>query len=419
MPKNLITDLLNRRLIHDSTDQEKITEHLQTAQRTIYVGFDPTADSLHIGSLLPLITLKRVLKAGHKGILLLGGGTGLIGDPSGKNQERSLESQEKVKRWGICIGNQLTNLFKNEKNFKIVDNFKWIDALSLLSYLRDIGKEFTINYMVGKDSVSSRFNRSGEGISYTEFSYMILQAYDFFHLYQHHGCTIQIGGSDQWGNITAGCELIRRKLGKSAHGFTIPLITKSDGTKFGKTEQGTVWLDSKKTSPYHFYQFWINCSDVDILNFIDSFSLADDDVIEEIKQRSQKDPEKRHGQTFLAKELTELVHGKDKLQQAIHISHALFSNHPENLTKAELEQLATSDFSTKYNPQEHPTLVELLVSTGLVKSKRTAREMLQNKAITINKSAVGIKTDLSALKPLCGKYLVCTKGKKHHHIIIV
>lgn len=416
--ENIINNLQHRQLLHNTTKIKQLQEHLQETPRNFYVGFDPTSDSLHIGSLLPLLTMKRILQAGHKAILLLGGGTGLIGDPSGKTQERTVQHQDIVNQWKTKIKQQISSIFANEEHFHIIDNYEWLHKLDLFTYLRDIGKEFTVNYMLNKDSVASRITREDTGISYTEFSYMILQAYDFYHLYKQHNCTIQIGGSDQWGNITAGCELIRRKLNKTAHGITIPLVTKADGTKFGKTESGTIWLDKTKTSPYHFYQFWLNCADNDTQAYIDYFSLANTDITKDIKEQSLKQPEQRIGQKFLAEELTELLHGKTQAKQAKHITTALFNNQPQELTEQELDQLASDDITIQYKPQEQQTIPDLLVATKLVASKREARELIQNKAIAINGNKIDPETNITTLQPLHNKYHLITKGKKYHRIVM-
>src|SRR5690625_2522071 len=327
---DIIQDLKNRGLIHQTTDTEGLKEHLSKNQVTLYCGFDPTADSLHIGHLLPITMLKRFQKAGHKPIALIGGGTGMIGDPSGRTSERSLNTTEVVKGYSQKIEKQLEKLLnlKEEENVVIArNNSDWLSDLTIIDFLRDVGKHFTVNYMLAKESVSARIE---QGISYTEFSYMLLQSYDFLNLYEQENCTLQIGGSDQWGNITAGMEFIRRSREDKdedikVYGLTVPLITNADGTKFGKTAGGAVWLDPEKTTPYEFYQFWINTDDRDVIKFIKYFTFIEEEEIKFLEEEVKNNPGQREAQKRLAEEMTRDVHSAEALKQAQKISESLFS----------------------------------------------------------------------------------------------
>ena len=326
MDKNseqLIDDLQARGLIAQMTAAEKLVEHLSTGSRTLYCGFDPTADSLHIGSLVPLLVLRRFQQAGHKPIALLGGATGLIGDPSFKAQERKLNTPDVVADWVILIREQISKFVDfniGDRSAEMVNNMDWIEKIDLLSFLRDVGKHFSVNNMVNKESVQQRLDRDGEGISYTEFTYMLLQSYDFAQLNRLHDCTVQIGGSDQWGNITGGVDLSRRLNGSQVFGMTLPLVTKSDGTKFGKTEAGTIWLDPKKTSPYAFYQFWLNTADADVYTFLRYFTFLSLSAIDEIEKVDALIQGRKSAQDVLAREVTELVHGPVSLAAAQRIT---------------------------------------------------------------------------------------------------
>jgi len=326
--EKLIEDLQARGLIAQMTSADKLVEHLSSDSRSLYCGFDPTADSLHIGSLVPLLVLKRFQEAGHKPIVLLGGATGLIGDPSFKTQERKLNTPEIVKDWLHLIKKQISKFVDfsiADCPAKIVNNLDWIEKIDLLTFLRDIGKHFSINNMINKESVKQRLERDGQGISYTEFTYMLLQSYDFSELNRRHNCTIQIGGADQWGNIVGGVDLTRRLNGSQVFGLTLPLVTKSDGTKFGKTESGTIWLDSKKTSPYTFYQFWMNTSDADVYTFLKHFTYLSLDKIKDIETNDTNTQGRKSAQAILAEEVTRLVHGPDQLTAVKRITSELFS----------------------------------------------------------------------------------------------
>jgi tyrosyl-tRNA synthetase len=414
---NILQDLEYRGLIKQSTDREELEKRLQEGRVTLYGGFDPTADSLHIGSLLPILCLRRFQQAGHRPIALVGGGTGLIGDPSGKANERTLNSPETVAGWTESLRRQLSRFldFDNGDNAAMMaNNYDWLSELDVIGFLRDIGKNFTVNYMLAKDSVDSRIEK---GISFTEFSYMILQAYDFLKLHEQVGCTLQIGGSDQWGNITAGLELIGKMTDSRAFGLTMPLVTKSDGQKFGKSESGAIWLDAAKTSPYQFYQFWINTDDNDVIQFLKYFTFLDRSEIERLERELQAAPEKREAQRVLAREVTELVHGAEALASAINITKALFDGSVGELTVAEIEE-AFKDVPSTLLPDSPVGLVDLLVSSGAAKSKREAREHVEGGAVLVNGArASGVDTTLTAGDRIGGKYVVLRRGKKNYYLI--
>ena len=338
----LIADLQARGLIAQMTGDGELEEHLSSGCRTLYCGFDPTADSLHIGSLVPLLALRRFQQAGHKPVALVGGATGLIGDPSFKAQERKLNAAEVVTSWVERIKAQVSQFidFKTgENSAEVVNNLDWIAKIDLLTFLRDVGKHFSVNNMINKESVKQRLDREGAGISYTEFTYMLLQSYDFAELNRLHGCTLQIGGSDQWGNITGGVDLTRRLNGNKVFGMTLPLVIKSDGTKFGKTETGTIWLDPAKTSPYAFYQFWLNTADADVYKFLRYFTFLPMAEIEAIEEADEVVQGRKSAQDILAREVTELVHGAEGLDAAERITEALFSGEIEQLTEDDLEHV--------------------------------------------------------------------------------
>jgi tyrosyl-tRNA synthetase len=415
----IMKDLEFRGLINQVTDSEGLEKQLKKEKTLLYCGFDPTADSLHIGSLLPILCLRRFQNVGHQPIALVGGGTGLIGDPSGKVNERTLNEEGVVQQWSNSIKEQLSRFldFNAEENpVKMVNNYDWLGNVNIISFLRDIGKNFSLNYMLAKDSVESRLS---SGISFTEFSYMILQSYDFLHLYKEVGCRLQIGGSDQWGNITAGLELIRRS-GEEEQGFglTIPLVTKSDGTKFGKTESGTIWLDADKTTPYEFYQFWINTDDRDVIQFIKYFTFLSHEEINQLEEGVKVAPEKRVAQQTLAKEVTELVHGKGALNQAIRISEALFSGNVNELSGEEIEQGFKDVPSYLMETFEDIELVELLVQSKISPSKRQAREDVTNGAIYVNGERVQeLSYVISRGDRIGDRYVIIRRGKKKYFLI--
>ncbi|SFA39510.1 tyrosyl-tRNA synthetase [Parageobacillus thermantarcticus] len=415
---DLLQELEWRGLINQVTDKEGLQKLLNEEKVTLYSGFDPTADSLHIGHLLPILTLRRFQLAGHRPIALVGGATGLIGDPSGKKSERTLNPKETVQQWSERIKEQLSRFLDfdaKDNPAKIANNYDWIGSLDVISFLRDVGKHFGINYMLAKESVQSRIET---GISFTEFSYMILQALDFLKLYQNEQCRLQIGGSDQWGNITAGLELIRKTEGDAkAFGLTVPLVTKADGTKFGKTESGAVWLDKEKTSPYEFYQFWINTDDRDVIKYLKYFTFLSKEEIEELEKQLQKAPEQRAAQKALAEEMTKLVHGEDALKQAVRISEALFSGSVSQLTAEEIEQGFKDVPSFEYEGEEVP-LVELLVMAKIVPSKRQAREDIANGAIYINGERMqDVNAIITKANRIEGRFTIIRRGKKKYYLI--
>lgn len=412
-------ELQERGLIYQHTDENVLCKRLKAGSMTLYCGFDPTADSLHIGHLLPILMLRRFQLAGHRPIALVGGGTGLIGDPSGKVSERTLNPKDVVEQWAQKIKNQLARFLDFEKGNNpaiLANNYEWLGSLQVIEFLRDIGKNFPLGAMLAKDSVESRMSK---GISFTEFSYMILQSYDFMKLNEMYGCEMQIGGSDQWGNITSGIELIRRTSGdqmKEMHGLTMPLVTKSDGTKFGKTEAGAVWLDPEKMSPYKFYQFWLNTDDRDVIKFLKYFTFISLDEIAGLAKGVEKEPEKRTAQRILALEMTKLVHGQAALERAEKISSALFGGGLKNLTASEIED-GFSDVPSATVPKSI-TLVEMLIQVGAVSSKRQAREAIENGSIYINDVRHNnVEAIASQMERLGGKYLVVRRGKKNYYLV--
>lgn len=417
MTADLFQELKERGLVYQTTDEDALVKHLNEESVKLYVGFDPTADSLHIGHLLPILMLRRFQQHGHVPIALVGGGTGMIGDPSFKDQERQLNTLETVQNWSQSIKNQLSRFidFDNEENPAIIaNNYEWLGKLSMIDFLRDVGKNFTINYMMSKESVKRRIET---GISYTEFAYQLLQAYDFLKLYDNYGCLLQLGGSDQWGNITSGIELMRRERDVQGFALTMPLITKADGTKFGKSEGNAVWLDAEKTTPYEFYQFWINTDDRDVIKFLKYFTFLSLDEIAEIEKEFTAAPETRVAQKVLAKEVTTLVHGKEAYEQAVHISQALFSGNIKELSVSEIKQGFKGVPSYTVPQDADLKLLEVLVASGLVQSKRQAREDLQNGAIYINGDRVqDLEYQLSDVDKI-GDMVVLRRGKKKYFLL--
>lgn len=413
-------ELQDRGLVYQHTDEPALRKRLDAGPLTLYCGFDPTADSLHIGSLLPILVLKRFQLAGHRPIALVGGGTGLIGDPSGKASERTLNPKEIVDQWALKLKKQLEHFldFETKENPAIMaNNYEWLGSLQVIEFLRDIGKNFSLGTMLAKDSVEARMSK---GISYTEFSYMILQSYDYFKLNEVYGCEMQVGGSDQWGNITVGIDLIRRMSldqVKEMHGLTMPLVTKSDGTKFGKTESGTIWLDGEKTSPYKFYQFWLNTDDRDVIKFLKYFTFLSLEEINLLAEEVEKEPEKRRAQRLLATEVTKLVHGQDALSRAEKISSALFGGGLRNLSAAEIEE-GFSDVPSATIETPEIGLIDLLIQGGVASSRRQAREAITSGAVYINDIRhTDVETTVPQLERLDGKYLVIRRGKKNYYLI--
>ena len=422
---NFVEELKWRGMIHDmmpGTEEQLIKE-----MTTAYVGIDPTADSLHIGHLVSIMMLKHLQRAGHKPIALIGGATGMIGDPSGKNEERNLLSEDELRRNENAIGKQLLKFLdfeSGDNKAEIVNNYDWMKGFTFLGFLREVGKHLSVNYMMAKDSVKKRLET---GISFTEFTYQLVQGYDYLHLYQVKNCKLQMGGSDQWGNITTGTELIRRKTGGEAFALTCPLITKADGNKFGKTERGNVWLDPRYTSPYHFYQFWLNCSDTDTEKYIKIFTLLSRDEIESLIEQHQKAPHQRLLQKTLAEDITLRVHGQQELDMAIEASQILFGkgttetlkNLPEDVFLSVFEgvpqfEIAAGDFNVEID------MVEFLAEkTAVAKSKGEARRMLKEGSISINKQKVAEEDSLDAGHLINGKYILVQRGKKNYYLVTV
>jgi len=412
---NLIEDLRWRGLLAQSTDEAALLEALKKPT-TLYVGFDPTAPSLHAGNLVVLLVLRRFQLAGHNPIALVGGATGLVGDPSGKNEERTLNSSEIVEGWVNRIRTQVSAFldFDAPKNpAAVVNNLDWTSPLSAIEFLRDIGKHFSVNQMLSKDSVSARL-QSG-GISYTEFSYQVLQSYDFLELYRRNNCTLQVGGSDQWGNIVAGLDLIRRVEQGSGHALTVPLLMKADGTKFGKTAGGSVWLDPEMTSPYAFFQFWLNSDDKDVINFLKVFSFKSHTEITDLEKSHNENPGLREAHRALARELTALVHSEETTQRVEAAAHALFGQGElSELDEATLASaLAELPRTTVSASEEIPTWVDLLAATGVVDSKSAARRIVKEGGAYLN----NVKISGEDFRPsksdfLCGKYAVLRKGRR-------
>ncbi|WP_204384924.1 tyrosine--tRNA ligase [Aeromonas veronii] len=414
---HLLDELTERGLVTQNSDPAALADHLATP-RTVYCGFDPTAGSLHIGHLVPLLMLRRFQLAGHTPVALVGGATGLIGDPSFKATERSLNSADTVQGWVASLSAQIRALLPADDGLsapQLVNNGDWMGQMSALDFLRDIGKHFSVNAMLARESVRQRLARPDQGISFTEFSYALLQSYDFAVLHQRLGCTLQIGGNDQWGNITSGMDLTRRLHQAQVHGMTLPLITKADGTKFGKTEGGAVWLDPALTSPYAFYQFWLGTADEDVYRFLRYYSFMSLSEIDALEAEDAKRQGRKQAQQVLANELTELVHGKAALAAVQRISELLFSGDVARLGESDLAQLAQDGMPSSTVSGE-TDLVSLLVSCGLANSKRIARELLAAGAISLN-GVLKQDDQLSANDRLFGRYLLLRRGKKQYHLV--
>ncbi|MBG9445864.1 tyrosine--tRNA ligase [Cytobacillus firmus] len=416
---SLIEDLQWRGIVYQQTDEEGIQNTLGKEKISLYCGVDPTADSMHIGHLLPFLTLRRFQKEGHRPIVLVGGATGLIGDPSGKSEERKLQTLETVQHNVDCIKGQLKRIFdfESENGAIMVNNYDWAGSMDIVTFLRDFGKHVGVNYMLAKDTISSRLET---GISFTEFTYTILQAMDFLHLFENHNCKMQIGGSDQWGNITTGLELIRKMApeGSKAYGLTIPLVTKADGTKFGKTESGAIWLDPEKTSPYEFYQFWINTADADVIKYLRFFTFLSREEIENLEKAVQEEPHLRKAQKALAEEMTRLIHGNEALEQAIKITAALFSGDIKNLSASEIKQGFKDVPSYEHSEGEELGIVDLLVAAKISPSKRQAREDVTNGAVSVNGERVTeLDYTLTDKDKIEGQFTVIRRGKKKYFLI--
>lgn len=426
--KKLVMQLEQRGLIAQYSGDENLAAHLDVS-RTLYCGFDPTADSLHIGSLVPLLMLKRFQEAGHRPIILVGGSTGLIGDPSFKAEERKLNSPEIVAGWVEKIRHQTSQFVDFDENLPngaiIVNNLDWTAGIDVLDFLRDVGKHFSINSMIQKESVKQRLQRDGGGISFTEFSYSLLQSLDFAELNRRYNCTLQIGGSDQWGNIVGGIDLTRRQNQSQCFGLTSPLITKADGSKFGKTESGTVWLNAGKTSPYSFYQFWLNVADEDVYKFLRYFTFLSLEGIEDIERSDRDSDKKPEAQRILAREVTELVHGKLGVEAALRISDALFSGDPNKLSKKDFEQMCQDGISSSSVDEEgllQKPLTQILTDCGMVKVGREVKDALGRHSVFVNGIPQGNSDNMKAReifskeKALHGRFFLVRLGKKKYHL---
>lgn len=428
MPNNIISDTSYlqemewRGMIYDATPS--LEEHLAQGSVTAYIGFDPTADSLHVGSLLPVMSLARFQRYGHCPIAIVGGGTGLIGDPSGKSQERQLLDAESVEHNLRCIRTQLERFMdfeKGENTAQIINNADWLTTIPLTDFLRDVGKYFTVNYMIRKESIRRRLE-SDDGISFTEFSYMLLQAYDFVVLHDRYGCTLQMGGSDQWGNITAGIELIRRVSGGQAQGLVFPLVSSSSGTKFGKTEAGTVWLDPGRTSPYKFYQFWLNTDDRDVILYLKYFTWLDREEILRLERAVEQRPQVREAQHALAREVTQMVHGEDRLSAAVQASEILFSGDVSKLSASEIadvfEDAPTVELGIAELEGDGIGLLDLLVRAELVSSRGEARRLVRGGGMYLNSNRVEDEhQQVTITDALDGQVIVLRKGRKSYTLV--
>lgn len=426
-PMNIYEDLQWRGLVADCTDTEELTRRMAAGPITLYCGFDPTADSLHVGSLVPLLALRRFQLAGHHPIAVAGGATGSIGDPSGKTQERQLLTKERIAENIAAVKIQMARMldFNAPANpARLVDNADWTRDVTFLDFLRDIGKHFTVNQMVAKESVRARMEDREVGISYTEFSYMLLQAFDFYELCRTHNCDVQIGGSDQWGNITAGIDLVRKKLGRPAFGLTLPLITKADGTKFGKTESGTIWLDPRRTSVYRFYQFWIQTDDRDVIRYLKYFTFLTPEEIQQLEVQHTANPGARDAHRALAKAVTTILHGEAATQEVINASTVLFGGDPTGLSAATFEELVGEVPSaaldkTRLDGAGAP-LIELLIAAGLSPSKGQARKDMEGGGISLNNQRVAeIARMVTPSDLLFGRHLLLRKGKRNYAVLTV
>lgn len=418
MTNELMEDLQWRGLLYQQTDEEGLTELLSNEKISLYCGVDPTADSMHIGHIVPLLTLRRFQMHGHRPILLVGGATGTIGDPSGRSEERQLQTMEQVDRNVAGIKKQLEQIFdfQAKNGAQMVNNNDWIGSLTLIDFLRDYGKLIGVNYMLAKDNVASRLE---DGISFTEFSYMLIQGADFNHLYDNYGCRVQIGGSDQWGNITTGLEVIRKTHEEEtkAFGITIPLVTKADGTKFGKSAGGAVWLDAEKTSPYEFYQFWINTADADVVKYLKIFTFLTREEIEALEVTVQEEPHLRKAQKTLAEEMTRLIHGQEALDQAIRISKALFSGELKALSVDEMRK-AFSDVPSVEMPKEDKNIVDFIVEAKISSSKRQGREDVSNGAISFNGERIkDTQYVVGAADRLEDEFIIVRRGRKNYTMV--
>ncbi|MCL6604653.1 MAG: tyrosine--tRNA ligase [Paenibacillus sp.] len=415
---NIMDELGWREAINQQTDAEGLRDLTNNKAISVYCGVDPTGDSMHIGHLIPFMVLKRFQLAGHRPVILIGGATGTIGDPSGRQSERSLQTLEQVQANVDALTEQMRRLFiiEGDNQIRMVNNYDWTHKINVIEFLRDFGKNFTVNSMLAKDVVASRLE---SGISFTEFSYQILQSLDYLHLYKHEDVQLQIGGSDQWGNITSGLDLIRRKEGSEAKAFglTIPLMLKADGTKFGKTAGGAIWLDPNKTTPFEFYQFWANTDDRDVIKYLKYFTFLSKEQIDDLAEKVLTEPHKREAQKKLAEEMTRFVHGEGLLEQAKRITAALFSGDIKSLTADEIEQ-GFKDMPTFEATLESKNIVDWLVDLGIEPSKRQAREDITKGAISMNGERVSdVGLEVTADQAIGGRFIIIRKGKKNYSLV--
>ena len=415
---HIFDELKERGLVFQTTDEDALRKALAEGNVSFYSGYDPTADSLHLGHLVPILVMKHLQLAGHKPYALVGGATGLIGDPSFKDTERILQTKDTVEGWVRSIQAQVSRFldFENGDNkAEMVNNYDWFSDISFIDFLRDVGKYFTVNYMMSKESVKKRIET---GISYTEFAYQIMQGYDFFELNRQYDVTLQIGGSDQWGNMTAGTELLRRKADKTGHVITVPLITDATGKKFGKSEGNAVWLNADKTSPYEMYQFWMNVMDADAVRFLKIFTLLPLDEIEEIRKQFEAAPHERLAQKILAREVVTLVHGEEAYKEALNITEQLFAGNIKNLSVKELKQGLRGVPNYQVKVDDNLNIVEMLVTAGIVNSKRQAREDVQNGAIYVNGERIqDLNYTLTDADKLENELTVIRRGKKKYFVL--
>jgi tyrosyl-tRNA synthetase len=414
----VLEDLEYRGMLFQVTDRENLAALLEEGPVCLYIGFDPTADSLHVGHLLQVLTLRRFQLAGHRPIAVVGGATGLIGDPSGKKEERALNPRETVEAWTDKIRRQLSRFIDfeaRENPALVVNNYDWTGPVGVIDFLRDVGKHFSINVMLSRESVATRLE---SGLSFTEFSYMLLQANDFLELFRRYNCRLQVGGSDQWGNIVAGVDLIRRVTGQEAYGLTLPLVTTADGTKFGKTEGNAVWLDPAKTSVYQFYQFWLNTADADVVRFLKYFTLLPPSEIDALAREVAEHPERRVAQRTLAEHVTSLVHGEAEMRRAAQLSERLFRGDVRTLSRADIDEVFAGVPSARLAPDHPRDLVSVLVTAGVSPSRRQAREDLANGAITVNGARIATADHVVGEADLLdGRYLLVRRGRRRYFLI--
>ena len=419
--KDVLEEFAWRGLISQSTDRKRLAQHLGAGSKTIYCGFDPTADSLHIGSLVPLLALRRFQECKHRPIVLIGGATGLIGDPSGRDNERPLVSRDTILHRTDLLKAQVSAFLDlhGEYAAEVVNNLSWTEDLDVITFMRDIGKHFSVNAMIQRDSVRTRIKREGEGISYTEFSYMLLQSLDFLELAKTRFCSLQIGGNDQWGNIVSGVDLVRRNLGTEVHALTLPLVTKADGTKFGKTSSGAVWLDKQKTSPYSFYQYWLNIADEDVTKFLRYFTFLSEEEILESERVMKRRPYERLAQRLLADNVTDIVHGRELRISAQTVASALFKGDVRDLDETDIRQLELDGLELfQINPGEG--LLAIMADSGMVKSKGEARNLVKSGGVSLNGEVVNDDKQCLEIKDaLYGRYFFLRRGKKVYKLLAV